>query len=321
MSSLFYIAFTFFLFAVSMIYHRLANIYQIVDLPNHRTMHQGATIRGGGVVILFAMVLATIFLQYPGYYFLAGLLIIGITGFVDDLVNLPGKVRFPFQLIAVLLLLMELDFFQYPWHIIIVVVVVATGVLNAFNFMDGINGMTAGYTVVLAISLVFINEHVQQFVEKDLLYCYLVAVVVFGFFNFRKKAVCFAGDVGSLTIAFINVYLILKLISASGHWIYIFFLALYGIDTIFTIIQRLANRENIFEAHNKHFFQVAVRHMGITHIQMSVLYMVIQSMVNALIIFVLPYSLLIQWFVVLVMLGILSGTYIFMKFRLLKTSG
>lgn len=319
MNSLSYLAFAFFLFVVSLVYFRLARIYKIVDIPNHRTMHQGETIRGGGIVVLFGMVIFSIFLQYPGYYYFTGLLIIGLTGFVDDLANLSGKVRFLFQVAAILLMLFDLDFYHFHWAIILLMVVVATGVLNAFNFMDGINGLTAGYSLVLVFSLIFFNEQVEYFVERELLYCYLIAIAIFSFFNFRKKAVCFAGDVGSLTIAFVNVYLVLKVISETGQWVLVFLFTLYGIDTIFTIIQRLVNRENIFEAHNKHFFQVAVRQKGFTHVQMSGMYMVLQAIINIIVLLILPNSLFMQVLVVFVMLGFLSGAYIFMKFKLLKT--
>lgn len=321
MNNLFYLAFIILLFVASLLYYRIARTFQIVDLPNHRTMHEGATIRGGGIIVLFGMVVSTIFLQYPGIYFLAGLILIGITGIVDDLVDLQGKVRFPFQVIAMLLMLMELDFFQYHWVVVGMVLIVATGVLNAFNFMDGINGLTAGYSLVLVFWLIYINEQVQHVVQSEFLNCYLLAIAVFGFFNFRKKAVCFAGDVGSLTIAFINVYLLLTFIFETGQWVFVLFLTLYGIDTIFTIIQRLINRENIFEAHNKHFFQLAVRRLGFSHIQMSGLYMMVQVAINAFIILMLSYSQMHQWLAMIVMLVILSGAYIFMKFKLLKTQG
>jgi UDP-GlcNAc:undecaprenyl-phosphate/decaprenyl-phosphate GlcNAc-1-phosphate transferase len=321
MTNLYYLAFVILLLVVSLVYYKVARVFQIVDLPNHRTMHQGATIRGGGVIVLFGMVISSIFLQYPGIYFIAGLIIIGITGFVDDLVDLPGKVRFPFQIVAMLLMFMEMDFFQYHWVVLLIVLIVATGVLNAFNFMDGINGLTAGYSLVLVFSMIYLNEQVQHVIERGWLYCYLLAIAVFGFFNFRKKAVCFAGDVGSLTIAFINVYLLLKFILETGHFILVFFLTLYGIDTIFTIIQRLANRENIFEAHNKHFFQVAVRKLGFSHIQMSGIYMMVQVAINTIIILMLTYSQVNQWLIMFVMLAVLSGTYILMKFKIQNSAG
>jgi UDP-GlcNAc:undecaprenyl-phosphate/decaprenyl-phosphate GlcNAc-1-phosphate transferase len=220
-----------------------------------------------------------------------------------------------------LLMFMEMDFFQYHWVVLLIVLIVATGVLNAFNFMDGINGLTAGYSLVLVFSMIYLNEQVQHVIERGWLYCYLLAIAVFGFFNFRKKAVCFAGDVGSLTIAFINVYLLLKFILETGHFILVFFLTLYGIDTIFTIIQRLANRENIFEAHNKHFFQVAVRKLGFSHIQMSGIYMMVQVAINTIIILMLTYSQVNQWLIMFVMLAVLSGTYILMKFKIQNSAG
>lgn len=320
MDSLIYLAFTFFLFIVSLAYFRLARSYKIVDLPNHRTMHQGATIRGGGVVILIAMVTAALYLGHPGFYFLIGLTLIGLTGLLDDLIDLSSKIRFPLQMISVMLILLELDLLDIHWFLLLTTVVIGTGILNAFNFMDGINGMTAGYSLVLASTFILINYSIREFVSAEFLYLYMLALVVFGFFNFRKKAVCFAGDVGSLTIAFINLYLMMKLIQETGEIAFIFFLSLYGMDTVFTIVQRMFNRENIFEAHNKHFFQVAVRKLGFSHVQMSGIYMFIQAMINVIVILSMSFSAMQQTIVIFVLLGLLSVVYVFLKFKLINST-
>ena len=318
MNNLNYLVFFAVLMVVSLLYFRIARHFGIVDLPNHRTMHHGATIRGGGAVIPLAMIATALLLNFPGYYFIAGMLLVAIVGFVDDLKNLPGSLRFPFQVIAIVLILLDLNFLSIPWAALAVLVVVATGALNAFNFMDGINGLTVGYSLILVATLVFINSWIMPFTQSGLLDYYFIALLVFAFFNFRDKAVCFAGDVGSLSVAYVNIYLMLTLIYLSGQWIFVFFLSLYGIDTIFTIIQRLMNRENIFEAHNKHLFQLAVREMGFSHLQMTGIYMLIQLIVNVLIIFMLPLSVFYQVIALFLMLGTLSLAYIFIKLKLLK---
>lgn len=317
MSSLIYLAFIAVLVVASLVYFRLARLYKIVDLPNHRTMHEGATIRGGGVVVLFGMIFYSLFIYNPGYYFIAGLTLLGITGFLDDLIDLTGRVRFTIQAISIVLILLQLGLIDIPVIWLLVLVVIATGVLNAFNFMDGINGMTAGYSLVFISTLIYVNYFVQSFIEVEFLYGYFLALLVFSFFNFRNKAVCFAGDVGSLTIAFINVYLLMKLMDTTQNFTFIFLFALYGIDTVFTIIQRLFRKENIFEAHRLHLFQVVVSNTGISHLTMTGIYMLVQIMVNVVILLILSYPIIAQGSIMLGVFFLLSVSYIWMKYKIL----
>jgi UDP-GlcNAc:undecaprenyl-phosphate GlcNAc-1-phosphate transferase len=320
MSSLIYLAFIIFLVLTSLVYFRVARSYRIVDLPNHRTMHEGATIRGGGIVVLFGMIVYSLVFYNPGYYFLAGLALLGITGFLDDLIDLSGRIRFTIQAVSIVLILLQLGLIDIPVLWLIVLVVIATGVLNAFNFMDGINGMTAGYSLVFVSTLIYINYFVRSFIEIDFLYGYFLAIGVFCFFNFRKKAVCFAGDVGSLSIAFINVFLLMKLMDATQSFVFIFLLAIYGIDTVFTIIQRLLRKENIFEAHRMHLFQVIVSNTGISHLTMTGVYMLFQAMVNLVILLILSYPLSVQGSILLGLLSLLSISYIWIKHKILAKS-
>ena len=315
---LLYLFFAFLLLAAFLVYFRIARKYNIVDTPNHRTMHEGATIRGGGIIILIAMVFYSIFVYNPGYHFLAGLIVIGVTGFLDDLLDLPNRVRFPLQLLSVALMIWAVDLGSLNIFMLLMAVIVITGTLNAFNFMDGINGMTAGYSMVITATLIYINNTGTAFIYNGFLYFFMLSLLAFSFFNFRRKAVCFAGDVGSLSVAFIVVFLILKLVAVSGQWIYILFLTLYGIDTIFTIVQRILRKENIFRAHRLHFFQVVIKKTGIPHLRMSILYTAVQLVVNLIILKIVVFSWNTQIIYVIVMLGALSLFYIYVKSNMMK---
>lgn len=320
MNSWLYLFYPFFLFTAFLIYFKIARKYNIVDLPNHRTMHDGATIRGGGVVIFFAVALVSFLFEYPGYYFVAGLTILGITGFMDDLLDLPGKVRFPLQVLSIVLILAELNLFEHNLIWLFIVIILATGTLNAYNFMDGINGMTGGYSLITVISLIYVNNYVYNFISNDFLFFFLLSLVIFSFFNFRKKAICFAGDVGSLTIAYIVVYLVLKLISESQQVGFVLFLTLYGIDTIFTIVQRILKKENIFEAHRLHLFQVAVSKTGMSHLRMSGIYMLIQLIINSLVILIILVEFRHQMIYFGAMLLVLSVFYMLVKRKLINST-
>lgn len=313
MNNLYYILYAFLLFALSLLYFKIARKYKIVDLPNHRTMHEGATIRGGGIVILLGISIFSFFMEDVGIYFSAGLILLGISGFADDILDLPSIVRFPVQVVSVLFMLADLDMVSGNIFVLIIIVVVVTGILNAYNFMDGINGITGGYSLVVVFSLVYVNSEIQPFVSNEFLLFIVLALLIFNYFNFRTKAVCFAGDVGSLSIAFIIVYLILKLIIESQQFIYLLFLTFYGIDTVFTIIQRLIMKENIFDAHRLHFFQVVVSKTGMPHLFMSIIYMVGQAIVNFIVIMLIPMTAIQQLTYAGVMLAFLSLLYIGIK--------
>ena len=112
--------------------------------------------------------------------------------------------------------------------------------------MDGINGITGGYSLILFLTLLWINKYQVQFVDESLLLVIIISLPVFNFFNFRKKAACFAGDIGSISMAFIVCFLLTKLIFKTAQPLYILLLVVYGIDAVFTIIIRLLKKENVF---------------------------------------------------------------------------
>lgn len=266
-------------------YFRLAVQFKIIDKPNQRSSHSRITIRGGGIIFPIALLLQALFssLEYP--LFTSGLLLISAVSFYDDLRPLSNKIRLLIHLIAVSLLFMQSDLLAYPFWIILLVYILVIGTINAYNFMDGINGITGAYSLITILSLYFINEYHNSFVSIEWLMITALSLLVFNFFNFRKKAKCFAGDVGSVSMAFIIIFFLLSLIIQSGDLKYIGLLLLYGLDTVTTIIFRLIRRENIFEAHRSHFYQYLVNGKGWPHLQVSSLYMLVQVLVNVVIIY------------------------------------
>jgi UDP-GlcNAc:undecaprenyl-phosphate GlcNAc-1-phosphate transferase len=265
-------------------YFRLAVRFKIIDKPNQRSSHSRITIRGGGIIFPIAILLQALFsgFQYP--LFTSGLLLISIVSFYDDLRPLSNKIRLLVHLLAVSLLFMQAGLMAYPVWIIIPVYILVIGTINAYNFMDGINGITGTYSLITLLSLYFINETQFVFVYSEWLIIVAISLLAFNFFNFRKKAKCFAGDVGSVSMAFIIIFFLLLLMLKTQDLKYIGLLLFYGLDTVSTIIFRLIRRENIFEAHRSHFYQYLVNVKGWPHLGVSTLYIVIQLLVNALII-------------------------------------
>ena len=209
------------------------------------------------------------------------LTLITFISFVDDIRSTSQGLRLVFHFTAMALMFYQWGLFSLPWWTIVVALIVCTGIINAYNFMDGINGITGGYSLVVLTALAFINGVYVPFVEPALIYTMLCAVLVFNFFNFRKQAKCFAGDVGSVSIAFVILFLIGMLIIRTENFSWIVLLAVYGVDSVLTIIHRLMLHENIGLPHRKHLYQIMANELKIPHMVVSLVYMLVQAVVIA----------------------------------------
>ncbi|MFD2161881.1 glycosyltransferase family 4 protein [Paradesertivirga mongoliensis] len=275
-----YTGILFLLVFLEFLYFGLADRYNIIDKPNARSSHTSITLRGGGIIFPLAALLFYICFSFQYPYFLLGLTAIATISFLDDLHTLNNKIRIVIHLIAVGLVFYQWAFFIYPWYWILVISVVVIGTINAYNFMDGINGITGSYSLIAIASLYYINQYVISFTSSDLLIVIGLALLIFNYFNFRKKARCFAGDVGSVSIAFIIIFLIGQLILESQNLFYILLLLVYGLDAVSTILFRLIRKENIFEAHRSHFYQYLANERKWSHLWVSGLYFALQLIVN-----------------------------------------
>lgn len=299
MHLIFYIFIVVALFVFEILYFRVADKFNIIDKPNERSSHTHITLRGGGVVFYFGIFL---FMALQGWLypaFFLGLSLISTVSFLDDIRPLSSRIRLPLHFVAMGLMFIDLGLYALPWYFLVIALVIAVGVINAFNFMDGINGITGAYSTVALVSLWYVNQYVVAFADQNLIYIVFLSVLVFNFFNFRTKASCFAGDVGSVSIAFILVFLLGKLIVETGDPRYLLFLGVYGIDTILTIVHRIILKENILKAHRKHAYQLMANELKIPHLIVSLCYSGLQLILSILVILVPLYSLL---FVVLLVI-------------------
>ena len=290
------------LFVLELVYFKIADRYNIIDKPNHRSAHTEITLRGGGIVFPIAFLMFFItgtwgklvhltlhnqVAENQNYLlFGIGLLLLCTISFLDDLYDLSSKIRIVFHIISVSFLLAFLNaFVLLPIWAIPILYILIIGILNAYNFMDGINGITGLYSLVALLSLLYVNQNMVSFVDRDFIIYPVLACLVFLFFNFRKKAKCFMGDIGSMGIAFWVVALIGLLMMKTGEIKWILFLAVYGVEVIFTILERLKLKENIFEAHRRHLYQLLANEKKISHLKISALYAAVQLIVNAVVIF------------------------------------
>ncbi|MCQ4914178.1 glycosyltransferase family 4 protein [Bacteroides nordii] len=303
------------LFFAELFYFRIADKCNIIDKPNERSSHTRITLRGGGIIFYFGVLayFLTNHFEYP--WFMLALTLITFISFVDDIRSTSQALRLVFHFSAMALMFYQWGLFSLPWWTILVALIICTGIINAYNFMDGINGITGGYSLIILVALAYINREIVSFVEQELIVTALCSVLVFNFFNFRKRAKCFAGDVGSVSIAFIVLFLIGKLIIKTEDFSWIVLLVVYGVDSVLTIIHRLMLHENIGLPHRKHLYQIMANELKVPHVVVSSVYMIVQALVIAGYFYFQEYS---YWYLLGSIL-ILSGTYIlFMRkyFRL-----
>lgn len=268
------------LFLAELFYFRIADRCNIIDKPNERSSHTRVTLRGGGIIFYFGVLayFLTSHFEYP--WFMLALTLITFISFVDDIRSTSQVLRLVFHFSAMALMFYQWGLFSLPWWTLLVALIVCTGIINAYNFMDGINGITGGYSLVVLVALAYINEAIVPFVEQEFILTVLCSVVVFNFFNFRKRAKCFAGDVGSVCIAFVLLFFIGKLVVRTEDFSWIILLAVYGVDSVLTIIHRLMLHENIGLPHRKHLYQIMANELKIPHVAVSSVYMVVQALVT-----------------------------------------
>ncbi|WP_426483854.1 MraY family glycosyltransferase [Flavobacterium sp. 2] len=269
------------LMIIMLLYFKVADYFNIIDKPNNRSSHTEITLRGGGIIFWFAALLYFAQNIQINYLFFTGITLVSLISFWDDIQSLSNKMRISIHFLSISLIFFDLGLFNsIPIWGVIIAYVLAIGLINAYNFMDGINGITGLYTFTVMSSLLYVNTKIQLFTDGSFIKYAMVASLVFLFFNYRKKAKCFAGDVGSIAIAFWVIYLILKLILVTDSLIWLLFLAVYGVDAVCTILHRLYLKQNIFEAHRLHLYQILSNEYGLQHRVVSLYYALIQAVVS-----------------------------------------
>ena len=304
------------LLALEMLYFKIADKYDIIDKPNERSSHTKIVLRGGGIIFLIGAWIWSAFFGFQYPWFLVAVTLAAGISFVDDIHSLPDSMRLVVQFVAMGLMFYQLDMLHPSmWWAVILALIVCVGATNIYNFMDGINGITAGYSMAVLVPLLLLNLK-GEFVENSFIVVTILSVLVFSYFNFRpkNKAKCFAGDVGSVGIAFILLFLIGSLIMKTGDITWLVFLIVYGVDGCCTIVHRIMLHEHLGEAHRKHAYQIMANELGMSHVKVSLIYMAIQLVISLVMVYLIPNTIVAHW-VYLVVVGIvLVGVYVlFMK--------
>jgi len=292
------------LMAAELVYFRIADRFNIIDKPNERSSHTKIVIRGGGIIFVIGLWIWSAFFGFQYPWMLAAVTLAAGISFVDDVHSLPDSVRLVTQFVAMGLLFyqlrdesLELRDWEWYWQVAagIAALIVCVGATNIYNFMDGINGITAGYSLAVLIPLVMLNDKCRMtdgvgFVDESLMIVVGLSLLVFSWFNFRPKnrAKCFAGDVGSVGIAFILLFLIGCKIMQTGDITWLIFMVVYGVDGVCTIIHRIMLHENLGEAHRKHAFQLMANELGLSHVTVSLIYMGLQLAISLIMVYLIP---------------------------------
>lgn len=325
------------LLLAELIYFKIADHFNIIDKPNERSSHSSIVLRGGGVIFSLSMVAWAVMMGVQGQWqvvsdylpFLCGLLLVAGVSFWDDVRSLPDSVRLVVQFTAMALMFWSMGIMHWDmWWIVILALIVCVGATNVINFMDGINGITAGYALAVLVPLALVNgcpigsgmTEVESgmtggFIDQSYLFVAIIGVLVFCLFNFRPKgkAKCFAGDVGSISIAFIMLFAIGRLVVQTQDVTYLIFLLVYGIDGCLTICHRIMLHENLGEAHRKHAYQLMANELKIGHVKVSLLYMGMQFIVSLGFIYLCPDTVLAHWLYLLGAVVVLAVAYVLFK--------
>ena len=305
------------LLILELLYFRIADKCNIIDKPNERSSHSTIVLRGGGIIFMLGLWIWVVFFGFVYPWFLAAVTLIAGVSFVDDIRSLPDSVRLVAQFVAMGLMFYQLNMLHWEmWWMVLLALIVCVGASNIINFMDGINGITGGYALAVLIPLYILNKEIG-FVEESLVITVILADLVFCLFNFRPKgkAKCFAGDVGSIGIAFILLFLIGLLIMRTGDVTYLIFLLVYGVDGCLTICHRIMLHENLGEAHRKHVYQLMANELKIGHVTVSLIYMGLQLAVSLGFIYLIPNTIVAHWIYLVTAALVLAVAYVLFKMK------
>ena len=322
------------LLIAELVYFKIADHFNIIDKPNERSSHSTIVLRGGGIIFAISMITWLILQMVHGEWgtvngylpFIVGLMLICGVSFWDDIHSLPDSLRMIVQIFSILLMFWSINLglgcmVQGSWLLQVVIAAIAlffcVGATNIINFMDGINGITAGYAFAMLMPLAIENgkwkmENVAGFIEPSYLIVAIIGVLVFSIFNFRPKgkAKCFAGDVGSIGIAFIILFALGRLMLATKDVTWIVFFLLYGIDGSMTIFHRIMLHENLGQAHRKHAFQIMSNELNMGHVTVTLIYMLVQLAISLGFIYLCPDNVVAHWIYLVAAGFVLAVAYI-----------
>lgn len=252
--------------------------------PRSSGTHVSYTATGGGIIFSIAALLYALIAegQFPPHFrgILAGGAVLAVISFIDDIHELRPGLRLAVQGVTIAAAYAWIA----PWpDIYLLTLILGVGFINAYNFMDGISGMLTAYSIVTLTALL-VGMHLggasMQCPEAMLAEVLMVAVGVFGVFNFRRRSVVFCGDVGSIVMGYFILFLMVRLILWTHDAAAIVLLMVYGVDTVLTIFGRLFKGENILAPHRSHLYQRLANERQMPHLAVAGVYALFQALID-----------------------------------------
>lgn len=244
-----------------------------VDVANHRSSHEGAVLRGAGVAITLGFVVGLAASHQGGS---AGVAIATLAatltavGFWDDLHNLAPAPRLVGLLVAGGILALVVPLEPHPVIGCGLAALWVASTVNAYNFMDGINGISSLTAMVAGASFVVMGVTTDNGLLTALGACSLGAAAAFLPFN-APRARAFMGDAGSYGLGFVvGASAWTAWLSGIPIWVALAPLSIYLIDTASTLVMRARQNKPLTEAHREHVYQGLVQ-AGMTHTQSALL--------------------------------------------------
>lgn len=313
----------------AVLFMKLAHRYGLHDHPSGRSSHRQPTVTGMGVIIALAFIIYLLWQPYElPESFVLGFFLLTTISFIDDIFFLKHSLRLVFQVLAVLAMVMQMPFQSSGaevWALGLAAVVFGVGVLNAYNFMDGINGMLTLHGLLVLGCFAWINENIVDlqgnpihFTNSNFIYSIMIPMAIFGFFNIRKNALAFMGDVGSIGIAFIILYLMYSLLITTGNYVYLLLFSIFGADAGLTVCYKLILRENIFVPHRDFLFKKMIHLVKFPHLNVSFYYFLAQALINVAIILAFPKTPKLSTQLSILFIGCIAliASYIFIQYRM-----
>lgn len=300
------------LFLLEYIFLRLARKHAIFDSENERSSHSGNTIIGGGIIFLLALLIYSIYFNFPYPNYLIGAFILALVSFIDDLGYVKYSYRLLSHLVALTLILPYLDLSNHGYFFILGIVILGVGTLNSFNFIDGINGMLGATSLIILSALLYLNYSIN-FTDSNFIIAIIISVIVFLFFNFRKNPGCFAGDVGSIVIGYFIFIFIISLCFSTSDYYYLLLMSVPGAEAGLTLLFRILNNENILFPHRTFLFHFFVHEAKLSHLLVSTIYAFLQLLLCILLIFTIEMDPTIKFMIFSFVIILLTIVYLYFR--------
>lgn len=233
-------------------------------------------ITGTGLVLVLVLLLHGLLVNTSHAYFLFAFAMLALVNWLDDLFEIHSGWRLITQFLALSFLVMEFGLISSYWSPFFLVV--AVGVVNAYNFMDGINGISGIYALAVLAPLPFAYAFDTENMGRLLLI--FLFLILFILFNFRRSAKAILGDTGSIALGFLVLFYSLQCFKNYDIYLLMSFSMLFLLDTGYTLLERTYRRKNVFQSHREHLYQMLVHRRGWDPRWVAMGYGVIQLGIN-----------------------------------------